>query len=243
MDRYAYTLNNPMNMVDPSGHNPECGPDGDLCDNDPNNDNDYPQMRKPNDDEWFEYLMKRASPDVSCLAYCQANTGIREKNYELYKLLLRALYEKFGFGMYVTRTGKLTDQALLAIIRLGEFGNNGYIGDDNNSVGIRAYEESMSALSNQYWTTHPGNHEIQCKGDCTLSEQLLWLQLIPSFRTHNADYYFDETGVIGYEAVKDMLTSPYGKSWMWGNFPSRPGYTITAGPVDTAQGPYIVYYP
>jgi hypothetical protein len=40
-----------------------------------------------------------------------------------------------------------------------------------------------------------------------------------------------------------MLTSPYGKSWMWGNFPSRPGYTITAGPVDTAQGPYIVYYP
>jgi RHS repeat-associated protein len=44
LDRYAYVFNNPLNLVDPSGHNPECGPDGVWCDDDPGNDNDYPSM-------------------------------------------------------------------------------------------------------------------------------------------------------------------------------------------------------
>jgi len=31
LDRYAYTNNSPINYTDPSGHNPECGPDGIYC--------------------------------------------------------------------------------------------------------------------------------------------------------------------------------------------------------------------
>ncbi|NOH04308.1 MAG: hypothetical protein HND47_21210 [Chloroflexi bacterium] len=33
LDRYAYVNNSPMNYVDPSGHNPQCGPDGVWCSN------------------------------------------------------------------------------------------------------------------------------------------------------------------------------------------------------------------
>ena len=31
LDRYAYVNNSPLNYVDPSGHNPKCGPDGTYC--------------------------------------------------------------------------------------------------------------------------------------------------------------------------------------------------------------------
>jgi RHS repeat-associated protein len=40
-DRYAYVRNSPVNLVDPSGHNPKCGPDGVYCDQDEWNDYDY----------------------------------------------------------------------------------------------------------------------------------------------------------------------------------------------------------
>ena len=43
-DRYSYTRNNPLRYVDPSGHDPKCGPDGIWCDDDSNNDYDYPYM-------------------------------------------------------------------------------------------------------------------------------------------------------------------------------------------------------
>ena len=33
-DRYAYTFNNPVRYNDPSGHNPQCGPDGIYCSSD-----------------------------------------------------------------------------------------------------------------------------------------------------------------------------------------------------------------
>jgi hypothetical protein len=32
---------NPLRYIDPSGHDPKCGPDGIYCDNDPTNDADY----------------------------------------------------------------------------------------------------------------------------------------------------------------------------------------------------------
>ncbi len=41
LDRYAAMFNNPIVYVDPSGHNPECGPDGVYCDNDSYNDYEY----------------------------------------------------------------------------------------------------------------------------------------------------------------------------------------------------------
>jgi RHS repeat-associated protein len=40
-DRYQYVFSNPLRYVDPSGHNPECGPDGAFCDEDDWNDYDY----------------------------------------------------------------------------------------------------------------------------------------------------------------------------------------------------------
>jgi RHS repeat-associated protein len=41
LDRYSYVFNNPLRNTDPSGHNPECGPDGVYCDNDEWNDYDF----------------------------------------------------------------------------------------------------------------------------------------------------------------------------------------------------------
>jgi RHS repeat-associated protein len=141
LDRYAYVFNSPLNLVDPSGHNPECGPDGVWCDDDPGNDNDYPSMPLPGDDELFEYIESESSPDVVCLQWCQNNPNIRERTYERYRLLRKALFDKFGFGLYVSRDGRISDQALLAIIRLGEFGNSGHI-----FGSVQAYNESMEAL-------------------------------------------------------------------------------------------------
>jgi RHS repeat-associated protein len=40
-DRYAYVSNSPIMYVDPSGHSQNCGPDGVLCDDDPNNDDEF----------------------------------------------------------------------------------------------------------------------------------------------------------------------------------------------------------
>jgi hypothetical protein len=99
----------------------------------------------------------------------------------------------------------------------------------------------QDVLANEYWSVLGGEHEAKCGGNCTLSEQLLWLQLIESFRKRDANFYFDDTGVIGYETVAYILDGPYGTSWMWGNL-TPPAYaTITAGPMNTPYGPYVVY--
>jgi hypothetical protein len=54
LNRYSYVLGNPLKYFDPSGHNPECGPDGVFCDNDPSNDDWYPSVNistpQPNPD-------------------------------------------------------------------------------------------------------------------------------------------------------------------------------------------------
>jgi hypothetical protein len=47
LNRYSYVLGNPLKYIDPSGHNPECGPDGVFCDNDPSNDDLYYPMQLP----------------------------------------------------------------------------------------------------------------------------------------------------------------------------------------------------
>jgi hypothetical protein len=46
-NRYSYVLNSPLNFADPSGNNPECGPDGIFCDNNGTNDEDYAPMEVP----------------------------------------------------------------------------------------------------------------------------------------------------------------------------------------------------
>jgi RHS repeat-associated protein/uncharacterized repeat protein (TIGR01451 family) len=55
LNRYSYVLGNPLKYIDPSGHNPECGPDGVFCDNDPSNDGLYlpPPQSEPEPD-WNE---------------------------------------------------------------------------------------------------------------------------------------------------------------------------------------------
>lgn len=47
LNRYSYVLGNPLKYIDPSGHDPECGPDGVFCDNDPSNDDLYYPMQLP----------------------------------------------------------------------------------------------------------------------------------------------------------------------------------------------------
>jgi hypothetical protein len=47
LNRFSYVRGNPINLVDPSGHNPKCGPDGVFCDQDKSNDYDYPPLLPP----------------------------------------------------------------------------------------------------------------------------------------------------------------------------------------------------
>ena len=46
-DRFAYVRNNPLKYIDPSGHNPKCGPDGVWCNNENTDDYIYNKMISP----------------------------------------------------------------------------------------------------------------------------------------------------------------------------------------------------
>ncbi len=55
LNRYSYVINSPLNYIDPSGHNWQCGPDGVYCDNDPSNDSDY-------DDNFISMSLNQLGP-------------------------------------------------------------------------------------------------------------------------------------------------------------------------------------
>jgi RHS repeat-associated protein len=209
-DRYAYSNNNPVTYIDPSGHW-MCDPYDPGCAENERESREYEYMVKTTSGE-FDPI---PDPDtILCPEGCTYDKNgkliidVRPLTHQRYAEFRRELYLRYGMK-YLTSNGMISNQALLAIIRWGEFGNI-LPNDVMDSVD--------HALSNQYASTYSvDTNSVQCNGECTMETQLLWLQIVPSFRYQNVNGYFDANGLRGYDDVAWMLGEPKGDEWMWGN--------------------------
>jgi RHS repeat-associated protein len=197
-DRYSYVLNNPINMVDPSGHKP-CSNGGDSFDTCEGDTFDKYIIFKQHD--WEKLSDQRDSNTI---------TGGVNLFYEGIRK-----YLFFDFGMtYLTKNGKIQDKALIAfILRVEVY--------DLRTFDPVQYKAALSAMSNQYNSNrylYPGAGPI-CGGDCTLSEQTQWL------RDFSATWKFTEesnpielaTDGAWQNVYPDVILKPTGSYWAWGN--------------------------
>ncbi|NSW52155.1 MAG: hypothetical protein HPY85_06600 [Anaerolineae bacterium] len=90
-DRYAYVLWNPVRYNDPSGHNPECGPDGVFCDTDRWNDYYYdPDVR----------LTSSGTKIVEIAMEIQRLTGQPISLYSIIQLVFEREFDGWGTRSY-----------------------------------------------------------------------------------------------------------------------------------------------
>ena len=105
-------------------------------------------------------------------------------NIEWYREIRQKLFVDFGW-IYIDITGKIKDEALIALIIMGEFG----------TTTSDIYDAALSALSNLYHSTRsPGTTGAAiCYGSCTIQEQLIFIQIMQAIRTTSIDQYFNST--------------------------------------------------
>lgn len=155
-DRYAYVLNNPLSYTDPTGH---CADGEGFGGCDTFEEGLPPGITDPEnrDDPTKDY------PD-----------GFIEPSWEYYKKIRDWLGSQEDWRWAVDINGKIDDEVLMALIILGEFSSL----RTNDPDELKFYYESLEALSNQYDAVFDGKNNasnIQCGGDCTIQEQLMWL--------------------------------------------------------------------
>jgi RHS repeat-associated protein len=238
-DRFAYVRNDPLKYVDPSGHNPKCGPDGVLCDNDESNDGDFWALYNPNEPipEFPENIPDpedRANPTP---AYPD---GFIVPTWQYYQEMVKWLWNH-GYAWAVDGAGKINDVFLMALIIYGEFGA---LYDRAPNV----YEAALGALSNQYISEYATSN-IQCGGNCTLAEQIAWLSDMEAW--YKGRIYSDvQSGKVDIERyyadalrVSAGITSDY---WFWGDTddPNKyPGAIYYYSLYGYPGKPYFVVYP
>lgn len=115
------------------------------------------------------------------------------------------MFIRFGW-LYIDRTGKISDQVLIAILIQVEFGKE----------SDPFFGEALEGLSRQYFSERVGP-TITCFGSCTLSAQLAWLTNMHGFRKNDFNGWENQME----SASKAMDPSyRYGEkrdTWFWGN--------------------------
>jgi RHS repeat-associated protein len=212
LDRYSGMMNNPLKYIDPSGNNPECGPDGIFCNSQGQVMSNAEIFDAMVDYGWFDPL-----PSTSAILDSRYNTVDRVeaviRNYDQFR---RSLFTEQGFsaiGNSLESNGLLTDQVFMALIAYGEFAVES--GD--------LYLECIEALSNQYYgeaVREPG--PMQCGGKCSLENQLRWATQMQAW--YSKDF---KSVLIGTRSWTGQLNAAqmaidqyqYGEdsSWFWGN--------------------------
>jgi RHS repeat-associated protein len=216
LDRYAFVFNNPLRYIDPSGHNPACGPDGIYCDT---------SGRLLNRNRLYESLVNAGFftlPGKGAIPNPENRTTEHiDKVYYYYDLIRRELFVKYG-GKFVGYTGKIDDKVLIALIIGPEA--SGYRDYQEGTTEKEAYWEVLEAVSNQYAAVYGENgnfSNIQCGGNCTLEEQLAWLTDVQSFYDGKAKVEYVALLVADAElAIGGFCYTQNGSdcaSWMWGN--------------------------
>jgi RHS repeat-associated protein len=202
-DRYAGVYNNALRYVDPSGH-ATCDADG-YCGDDPSL---TVGIEVVNDEYYDEF---GDVPDIG--------QGKKDATIRRYMMFRRWLMNHYVMEYVNPITGKIDDDVILAIIIAGEFGALPH--------SSAVFEEALESLSNEYHEISP---RAPCGGDCTLIEQLIWLQIIPSFR--DDDLYeanVINAGWMNYQGQAGNAMGGYCytangtgcNSWVWGNVDSN----------------------
>jgi len=148
------------------------------------------------------------------------------------------LIKKYGDKYVDEETGKIKDQALLGLIIAAEFG----VAKGGES---ESYGEALEALSNQYHS-RAGDQQTPCHGDCSLGEQLVWLEGKQGIREADSETINKFQNYLG-DADKAIDGYQYGSqdtSWEWGNarYGSNIANDVTTGDYNLKGSKYITGY-
>ncbi len=149
-DRFAYVRNNPLKYVDPSGHNPKCGPDGVLCDNDKSNEGDFWGMMESG------FVPTPTPVDEKKLDDYQGTTGISGKDFYQWYLDLFNNRSGWWWEMFGQDSDGLTIWDAIAVIMIQE----AWMNWSNEYIS-----EAMIRAANNWCST---------TGGCTIEGYINW---------------------------------------------------------------------
>jgi RHS repeat-associated protein len=160
LDRYAYVNNNPVKYTDPTGHI--------ACDDmdDKGRCINYEQQNRRLYSKLVSDGSFESAPDIKDIPWEGGFGPISHLEGALnkYEHMRRELFISYGF-QYVDENGKIDDKAIMALI----------ISSELAAVrGKSIYKEALEALSNQYFSVKSPSGPMQCGGNCSITDQILW---------------------------------------------------------------------
>ena len=155
---------------------------------------------------WIEASLDDSLPNV-----------VSQKTKDSYNMIRRELFVENGVE-FLSLKGKIDDEAFLNLIAR-EFASINLNDPHQKDV----YYESIEALSNQYYYQ---NYSRGCKGNCTLSEQLTWMEDIQFLRDVSKnnrisdlfDGWLDRRDYVRLAMNPNYKYGDYRASWSWGNY-------------------------
>jgi hypothetical protein len=130
-----------------------------------------------------------------------------------YESVRRELFITYGF-QYVDENGKIDDKVVMSLIASTEL---------SSVRGSSTYKEALEGLSNQYFSTKSPSGPMQCNGQCSITDQILWTSQMEGFYNHpNSVRNNVVTGAFtGYLADANLAAHGFSvgtdDSWFWGN--------------------------
>lgn len=184
-DRYAYVRNSPVNFVDPSGHNPRCGPDGVWCDNDPSNDQDYfPTPGSPQD--------RPEKVDVSKLT--KSSENIPYSGEMMNTLYIKLWEHRSGWWWaYYGTDGYFTIDEFMELILAFEFSPYENGSTESDSLSDQFIDDLNHAGTKWFWCSPNGDTNkctnLRGAGRYSTADILNWLGGMESARRRYADVF------------------------------------------------------